>query len=177
MGGIAVDAAGRSTVSGLWACGEVARTGLHGANRLASNSLLEAAACARWVAESVAGATPTPVRSPTSLSLPPAPDAAQIRPILSRAAGGLRRADDLGDAIAPLLPLARAAGPAADPAAVGLMIAIAALHRRESRGAHFRSDFPRTEASLARPVSWRLDDALRAARDIAPSPLPLVRKA
>jgi L-aspartate oxidase len=177
MGGIAVDAAGRSTVSGLWACGEVARTGLHGANRLASNSLLEAAACARWVAESVAGATLTPVRSPTSLSLPPAPDAAQIRPILSRAAGVLRRADDLGDAIAPLLPLARAAGPAADPAAVGLMIAIAALHRRESRGAHFRSDFPRTEASLARPVSWRLDDALRAARDIAPSPLPLVRKA
>ena len=43
MGGIAVDAAGRSSVAGLWACGEAASTGLHGANRLASNSLLEAA--------------------------------------------------------------------------------------------------------------------------------------
>src|SRR5882757_6274939 len=55
MGGIAVDIDGRSTVSGLWACGEVARTGLHGANRLASNSLMEAIVCARWVAESIEG--------------------------------------------------------------------------------------------------------------------------
>jgi L-aspartate oxidase len=55
MGGIAVDEAGRSSVTGLWACGEAAATGLHGANRLASNSLLEAVVCACWVAESVAG--------------------------------------------------------------------------------------------------------------------------
>ncbi|MGC5629217.1 L-aspartate oxidase [Georgenia sp. Z1344] len=53
MGGVAVDEHGRSTVPGLWAVGEVASTGLHGANRLASNSLLEAAVCSRWVAEDV----------------------------------------------------------------------------------------------------------------------------
>jgi L-aspartate oxidase len=177
MGGIAVDAAGRSTVSGLWACGEVARTGLHGANRLASNSLLEAAACARWVAESVAGAAPVSVRLPSSLSLPPAPDPSPVRPVLSRAAGVLRHADALGDAAATLLPLACSAGPAADAAAVGLMIAVAALHRQESRGAHLRTDFPRTDKTLARPITWHLDDALQAARAIASATLPLARKA
>ena len=53
MGGIKVDVAGRTTVEGLWAVGEAAATGLHGANRLASNSLLEALVCAGFVAESL----------------------------------------------------------------------------------------------------------------------------
>ena len=55
MGGIAVDAEGRSTIEGLWACGEVAASGLHGANRLASNSLLEAVVMASAVADSIVG--------------------------------------------------------------------------------------------------------------------------
>ena len=57
MGGIAVDEEGRSSLRGLWACGEAASTGLHGANRLASNSLTEAVVFAGAVAESVAGAS------------------------------------------------------------------------------------------------------------------------
>jgi L-aspartate oxidase len=74
MGGIAVDAEGRSSITGLWACGEAACTGLHGANRLASNSLTEAAVFASFVARSIEGA---PLRRPARLHAalaPPAPD-------------------------------------------------------------------------------------------------------
>ena len=177
MGGVAVDAAGRSSVEGLWACGEVARTGLHGANRLASNSLIEAVVCAGWVAESVAGTPRGTDRHPSPVPvLPPAPNPAVVRPILSRALGVLRDADGLREAVSSLLPLASGRDDSADPAAVALMIAIAAWCRTESRGAHYREDFPQHSAS---PTQSRfgLGDAMALAGELAPSSVSLTKRA
>jgi L-aspartate oxidase len=178
MGGIAVDLAGRTSIAGLWACGEAACTGLHGANRLASNSLLEAAVCGRLAAASIKGTVPARRRGlrtegTASFSVECAPAAGSlslVRPVLSQAAGVLRNAEDLTAAAARLLPLALQEGEAGDPAAVALMIVIAALRRQESRGAHARTDFP-CKASAARMATLRLDEAIACAQEIAAEPV------
>lgn len=169
MGGVAVDLAGRTSVPGLWACGEVASTGLHGANRLASNSLTEAVVCARWVAESVAGA-PDVGGKPAMAANMPAPDPRPVRPLLSHALGVTRDGEGLKEAARALLLLLHRHDTASDPAAVGLMIAVAALLRRESRGAHYRTDFPH-QAAVARRSEIRLDAAMFAARELGNSPM------
>ncbi|MFD2052223.1 L-aspartate oxidase [Mesorhizobium calcicola] len=165
MGGVSVDLAGRTSVPGLWACGEVASTGLHGANRLASNSLTEAVVCARWVAESLASAPARRTKQAVASDCP-SPDPTPVRPVLSRALGVVRDGEGLKAAARALLPLAERKG--ADPAAVGLMIAIAALRRRESRGAHYRMDFP-YHATVARRSEITLEAALAAARELEPA--------
>ena len=161
MGGISVDKTGRTSIDGLWACGEAACTGLHGANRLASNSLLEAAVCGGWVASDIAATASIRSRRPRLLPDGRADrsDPASVRPILSRAAGVLRDGEGLRAAARALYPLAISQHAASDPAMVGLMIVIAALRRQESRGAHGRTDFPE-HANLARRSTLRLDDAL-----------------
>ncbi|MER9947326.1 L-aspartate oxidase [Mesorhizobium sp. M0047] len=165
MGGVAVDLAGRTSVQGLWACGEVASTGLHGANRLASNSLIEAVVYARWVAESVAG-SPDGGAKPAMAADLPAPDPRPVRPLVSRALGVTRDGEGLKEAARALLPLSQRHDAGSDPAAVGLMIAVAALQRRESRGAHYRTDFP-YQAAVARRSEITLDAAIAAARELA----------
>ena len=171
MGGIAVDLSGRASVEGLWACGEAACTGLHGANRLASNSLLEAAVCGRFVAESIKGNMPPRQEKPRAESMEvAASDPDPVRKILSPAAGVLRDRDGLVDAAVKLLPLALTHGEESDPACVALMIVIAALRRRESRGAHARTDFP-SRAAHAQRAMLHLDEALAAAREIVPEPV------
>ena len=163
MGGIAVDATGRSSLAGLWAVGEAASTGLHGANRLASNSLLEACVAGRTVAESVAGTTPR-LRRPRPAAVPPLPVVARadsVRAIMAHRVGVLRDRDGLTAAVAALASLAFAAGPEADPALVGLFVAAAALQREESRGSHARTDFPNHSSAGPRRSQLRLADLAR----------------
>jgi L-aspartate oxidase len=144
MGGVRVDLAGRTDVGGLYAAGEVASTGLHGANRLASNSLLEAVVCGRWTAQhwqslpatgEVAAAAPSglhPVGEP-----PADPVAARVRTIVSEAAGVLRDHDRLTAALGELAGLRHH-----DAGLVGYLLVQAALTRTESRGGHTRTDYP-----------------------------------
>ncbi len=170
MGGISVDEVGRSSIHGLWACGEVASTGLHGANRLASNSLLEALVCARWVAESVSGTTAPSLRTPRPVEVPPAPDPRPVRKIMSEQVGLTRDAAGLLHAIERLQALALDGAPSADPALVGLMIATAALRRTESRGAHQRVDFPNQLVDGVRRLTIRIDDVGRQKKALPAGP-------
>jgi len=164
MGGLAVDARGRTTVEGLWACGEVACTGLHGANRLASNSLLEAAVCGAAVAEDLAGQPPRLSRPDARAeALPPPPTPGTVRQVLETYAGVLRDREGLTTAVEALTPLAQADSTDADPALVALFIATAALARTESRGGHYRTDFP-DRAPVAERRLQRMADLVPLAK-------------
>lgn len=163
MGGVAVDGSGRTTVEGLWACGEVAGSGLHGANRLASNSLLEGLAFARWIAEDIAGQTDVhrartddPGRTGTFSGMGAS---TWIRDCMSDYVGVVRSAAGLDKAIEALTPVAfDVQHPQADPALAGLFVATAAQRRTESRGGHLRDDCPQTRSPAPARASLTLAD-------------------
>ena len=153
MGGIVVDLDGRSSLPGLYAVGECSCTGLHGANRLASNSLSECFVFGGRAATAAVGEVAAGER-------PPLPDwrfdppTEATRDAVWRRAGPLRNPDDLASLISDPYPLATA-------------IATAALNRRESRGGHLRADcqqldheldgihFVLASAGEARREKWR----------------------
>jgi len=126
---------------------------------------MEAIVCASWVAESVEGAGREPLKARTALAPRPASDASAVRLILSQGLGVLRDRHGIERTIRGLYPIASGNSAASDPALVGLMIAVAALQREESRGGHFRTDFPNT-LPTAMPSSLTLADALAASSEI-----------
>jgi L-aspartate oxidase len=146
MGGIAVDAYSESSITGLFAAGECAASGLHGANRLASNSLLEAIVTAHAAAQTLL-ARPTRHRRATSMAQSPGTEhqSAAVRQICCKHLGILRSDAGLRSAITQLAPLAQTS----DAAFVAHLIATAALARTESRGAHFRTDHPAADPAQA----------------------------
>ena len=144
-GGVLTDVWGRSTVPGLLACGEAANTGVHGANRLASNSLLETLVFGRRAA--LADDQPGP-RVRFDGSRVPAPamglPVEEVRALADQYLGVARTGTDLA-AVAAKLAGPAEEGPGHRPATlVASLLAAAALRRAESRGGHFRTDFPQS---------------------------------
>ncbi|MFF3400244.1 L-aspartate oxidase [Streptomyces sp. NPDC002659] len=183
-GGVRTDLHGRTTVPGLYACGEVACTGVHGANRLASNSLLEGLVFAERIAADIASRAPLQAGAPAAPTTPSvlpliAPETrAEIQRIMSHGAGVLRSAESLTAAAAALDAVHRDAvegrnGSAAKTAEPGVeswetsnllcvarVLTTAALRREETRGCHWREDRPERD-----DAQWRRHLVVRLAPD------------
>ncbi|MDX2402865.1 L-aspartate oxidase [Streptomyces microflavus] len=188
-GGIRTDLRGRTTVPGLYACGEVACTGVHGANRLASNSLLEGLVFAERIAADIAGTRPPRTEpaeaagegadDPVALLAPEARTA--IQRTMTRGAGVLRSAASLATAAEELEVLHRSAAADADAAdpkdavpgvdawevtnllLVSRVLVAAAREREETRGCHWREDRPDRDDE-----HWRRHLVVRIAPDRTP---------
>ena len=147
MGGVMTDVDGRTGIPGLYAIGECASTGLHGANRLASNSLAEGLVSAARVARQIEASEAAPgASSAPAPAIPPAlpPLALQrLRQAMSRHCGVERTGAGLEDLVA-LIDTLRAEHGEADALIAARFIATGALKRTESRGGHFRADCPQT---------------------------------
>jgi L-aspartate oxidase len=167
MGGIVTDLVGRSSIARLYAAGEVSRTGVHGANRLASNSLLEGLVFAERVARDLIDTPRLAVpRRRQRWEVPPLEDrgAAQVAADAIRAtmwthAGIDRTARGLRTCVARLDDVASRLAPGAteerNMVQTARLIAEAALLRKESRGGHFRRDFPKTKRKwTGKHIEW-----------------------
>jgi len=190
MGGVATDLHGATSLRGLYAAGEVATTGVHGANRLASNSLLEglvfgARAASAMISQRREFKPPLPcnvsnsraghtalgpdlnAREAEPVRLPPQKSVNEVRSILWNKVGIIRNGKDLCDALRRLnsLMLVRPATlssqfhEALNILEVGRIITRSALARQESRGAHYRSDFPLKDETTPAKHSFTSKDA------------------
>ncbi|MFE0582971.1 L-aspartate oxidase [Streptomyces sp. NPDC058874] len=190
-GGVRTDLHGRTTVPGLYACGEVACTGVHGANRLASNSLLEGLVFAERIAEDIAaqeyggGGPGVPV--PSTGPLQPAGARYEVQRIMTDGAGVLRSARSLAAAAEALEGLYATAlndleahGKTAEPGVdtweatnllcVARVLVAAARRREETRGCHWREDHPdRDDARWRRHLVVRLSDTEKRALVVVPT--------
>ncbi len=187
MGGIATDLRGRTSLAGLWAVGEVASTGLHGANRLASNSLLEAVVFGARAAADIRAYLPHdrvghfvhPRRVPGNRASAPEQRSEAIdtlRAIMTKHVGVQRSTKGLKAALAALKKLDESA---ADDTVLSNMIltarliAAAALARKESRGGHYRVDYPAADPAYAKRTFITVEDlkateaAPRASRSVS----------
>ncbi|MCH7579592.1 MAG: L-aspartate oxidase [Chloroflexi bacterium] len=174
MGGVRTNVWGETTVPGLYACGECACVAVHGANRLASNSLLETVVYARRVVErTLQPDTPTAAALTQDACALPAAEVTEA-PNLDRAAvqtlmwdhvGIVRDGESLARAASTLAawdaavptPMDRPAHELANLITCGRLTATAALMREESRGAHYRSDFPEPRDDWQRHLVFRND--------------------
>jgi L-aspartate oxidase len=167
-GGVVTDIRGRTTVPGLYAAGEVARTGLHGANRLGSNSLLEGLVMGSRAAEAIAAdlaSSPRPGPPQPFTEMRPVADRDAVQRAMSAYAGIGRDAAGLAAARAVMgATMRRPIQTPRDAEDAGLTLAAAAVlaaatARTETRGCHVRTDHPRTAARWRRSITVILDDA------------------
>ncbi|MGW6863848.1 L-aspartate oxidase [Streptomyces sp. NPDC054904] len=190
-GGVRTDLQGRTTVPGLYACGEVACTGVHGANRLASNSLLEGLVFAERIADDIVAHTPSGSRpetpAPATGPLQPAEARHEVQRIMTDGAGVLRSAASLAGAAEALETLyARALGEleshgktavpgvetweATNLLCVARVLVAAAQRRAETRGCHWREDHPdRDDADWRRHLVVRLSATEKRALVVTPT--------
>jgi L-aspartate oxidase len=175
MGGVKTNAWGETNIAGLFASGETASTGVHGANRLASNSLLEVVVFAKRIIDRVREGNVAPYPIDKECFALGVHEARGKGPSLSRAAlqnlmwdsvGIVRCGDDLERAVTTLSswhtelkePTDRSTYELGNMVLAGRLMAEAALDREESRGAHYRSDFPESSDAWLRHIVFRKAD-------------------
>jgi L-aspartate oxidase len=170
MGGVRTDLEGRSSISGLYAAGETACTGVHGANRLASNSLLEGLVFGARAGEAMREIVGKRPSGQTEKTPTPSMDVARLRALMWECAGVVRSGEKLRGALNELTAAAsedsrldRAHGEARNLRQCAELIVRSAIAREESRGAHYRTDFPTHEDSRFRKHSIVQGEAIRFA--------------